>query len=125
MVLFMSRLLNKRTDTSYGTGLWSCLEVDVAIISACLPTIRPLIRKVGAQLASIRCLGNRFSKFNSAMDIPEISKRYSPERRGFQDSIETRLSNLPALELVKASKDVEVASLERTDLNLQSVYVAT
>ena len=32
--------------TCYGVNVWSCVEVNIAIVSACLPTMRPLVQKV-------------------------------------------------------------------------------
>ena len=30
----------------HGVGLWSAVEIDVAVTSACLPTIRPLLKSI-------------------------------------------------------------------------------
>ena len=34
------------SDTYYGVSVWSCVEVNIAIVSACLPTMRPLAQKM-------------------------------------------------------------------------------
>lgn len=36
-----------------GTAIWSTVEVNVAVMSACLPTIRPLLRRTIPKLLSI------------------------------------------------------------------------
>ncbi|MCJ1261267.1 hypothetical protein MMC22_001131 [Lobaria immixta] len=42
----------------YGVAVWSVVEVNVAVISACLPTLRPLFQSVGRTLTSF---GSSFS----------------------------------------------------------------
>ena len=34
------------TDSYYGVVVWSCVEMDVAVVSACLPTMRPILQAV-------------------------------------------------------------------------------
>ena len=34
------------SDTYYSVSVWSCVEVNIAIVSACLPTMRPLVQKM-------------------------------------------------------------------------------
>ena len=38
----------------YGVAVWSAIELDVAVVSACLPTMRPLVQAIGASPVLVR-----------------------------------------------------------------------
>jgi len=46
----------------YGINLWSCVEVNAAVISACLPTLRPLARRLFPAAFVTRILGSQKRK---------------------------------------------------------------
>lgn len=45
--------LTVRLDTTKGMATWSVIEAACGIISACLPTLRPLLAKISSQFSSI------------------------------------------------------------------------
>ena len=42
--------------------MWTCVEVNIAVVSACLPIFRPLVRKVYPAAFVSRILGSQTSK---------------------------------------------------------------
>ncbi|KAG7139850.1 hypothetical protein HYQ45_003289 [Verticillium longisporum] len=59
------------TDPSWdniSVAIWSCLELNVAIIASSLPTLRPLIARIlpGAGLSSARNYRNTYHRYGSA-----------------------------------------------------------
>ena len=54
-----------------GVAVWSVLEVNVAVISACLPTMRPLLEACGHALLSIASLAGLCRTWARAVGISE------------------------------------------------------
>lgn len=51
-------MLTNGIGSYFGVAVWSAVEVNVAVISACLPTLRPLFQSLGRTFTS---LGSSFS----------------------------------------------------------------
>ena len=49
IVNWLRRLIDY-LDTYYGIGVWTAIELDVATISACLPTLRPFLQYVSTSI---------------------------------------------------------------------------
>jgi len=54
--------------TFYGIVLWSCIECNVAVISACIPTLRPILQKVLPSAAFAMLLGTTNKQKNYKSD---------------------------------------------------------
>ena len=54
------------TGNYYDISLWSCVEVNIAIVSACLPTMRPLAQKMFPAAFISRVFSSRRNQFQKA-----------------------------------------------------------
>lgn len=64
------------TWDNVGAATWSSVEVDIAIICACLPTLKPLLKMI-----SPRLLSTRGSASNQG--IPRIDER-QPTQQSYE-----------------------------------------
>ena len=62
----------------YNVGTWSLIELDAAIISACLPTLRPLFQSSVPKLRSL------------ATPVKEILTSWSPKSKDGKESLSSR-----------------------------------
>lgn len=69
--MFTLKSAVESTDPSWeniGAAIWSSIELNVAIIASCLPTLRPLLAKLlpGAGLSSARNDRSTYMRYGSA-----------------------------------------------------------
>lgn len=100
------KYIDNLTGGFVGVSLWSCVEMNVAVMSACLPTVRPLLSNVPVHLNKIRpyTTGGRLWPRNS----------YNEARRGGGTDAE-ELSRLPSDAISQFSVLNEVVSC-RSDI---------
>lgn len=79
-----------KLDTYYGIGLWTAIELDVATISACLPTLRPMLQYVSASFYS---LYSRSS--HSKLGDSRLSSRDAYYKNQRNQGIDEELHHLP------------------------------
>lgn len=116
---------NASPGTEYGVGTWSVIEVSIGIFSACLPVMRPLLRRfilrpraVGeSNSMHITCLpvssiGNTSSEQQSDTDIS--AKHWQQQQQPCQNNnghakpaIPQRLSSRDSVMTIKQWRDPE------------------
>ena len=78
------RSLIRFLDTYYGIAVWTAVELDVATISACLPTLRPVIEYVASFFR--RCYwGRSHTRISDVGDADGLG--HSKEPRGPADEL--------------------------------------
>ena len=70
---FMTRDYSSKdhTYTAADSAIWSCVEISIAITSACLPSLRPIVTTIEGGLSKLR---SRYSKSLSSSSESERSR---------------------------------------------------
>ncbi|KAG7144133.1 hypothetical protein HYQ46_007129 [Verticillium longisporum] len=110
------------TDASWdniSVAIWSCLELNVAIIASSLPTLRPLIARIlpGAGLSSARNYRNTYHRHGSASAAMAHSVFQSTESR----SQKMRSTSTEELALDDFRTESPAASVRHYGLRLRTM----
>ncbi|KAI9036027.1 uncharacterized protein KD926_002506 [Aspergillus affinis] len=95
-----------------GTVIWTSLEVSLGVISACLPTMRPLLRWALHKL-------NLSAGATSASAVSESYRAYGP-KRGFETLPSGGHRYLPSLE---TGVSCETGETDRNEIPLGKIWV--
>lgn len=106
-------MLTVRIGSTYGVAVWSVIELNVAVISACLPAMRPLLKGFEHTIQSLRLsAGNRswgVSLFKSKNSTQSSFQRSRQGKDEFQQMHDYPLGAISAAKPVYTS-DLESAS---------------
>lgn len=104
-------MLTDSIGTTSGVAVWSSIELDVAVISACLPTMRPLLKGFEHTIISFRSSAINWSwavdRFKSKGSSQASSERSQQGKDNFQ-----QLHDNP-LEVISPAKSADTRDLER------------
>lgn len=95
-----------------GTVIWTSLEVSLGVISACLPTMRPLLRWALQKL-------NLSISATNASAVSESYRAYGP-KRGFETLASSSHRYVPSLE---TGVSCETGDSDRNDIPLGRIWV--
>lgn len=87
-----------RTGTSYTCAQWSIVEADIGIVCACLPTLRPLVRKL---------IPSRMSSRN-ASSSPGVNNSKTSDRGAQTSSPSIKLGDRPNVTIGRPFEYVKV-----------------
>lgn len=81
-------MLMDRIGSYYGVAVWSSVEVNIAVISACLPTIRPFLQSVGQRLTKMASSYGGLEKFSRTTGLSKDSKSTKQSLKSSRQGIE-------------------------------------
>lgn len=108
--------LKPPTDSYRFVAIWSTIEVHTAVISACLPTLRPLAKEALMMFSSLSSTINTFGFSNKSVAAPNQAYPLGLRNRSEFKSLSTSDEDCVAvLESVKA--DSARVTVEQVDLD--------
>ncbi len=103
-------MLTMSIGSTYGVAVWSVIELNVAVISACLPTMRPLLKGFEHTIISLRSsainwswAGDLFKSKNSSQASFERSRQGKGKFQQLDDN---------SLGVISAAKPANTRDLE-------------
>lgn len=113
----MCQTLKASTDSYRLVAIWSTIEVNTAVISACLPTLRPLAKEALVMFSSLSSTINTFGFSGKSAAGPNQTYPLGlRDRNEFQSLSTSNEEYVAVLESVKADSarvTVEQVDLER------------